>query len=93
MVDVQEGDESGCYEGNLDFDRVLDRAEPGREDEFEQLRGEQAPVLVCLDAAGRIRRYDVTFEVEGTEVEMRSTMSDHGRAPPLEPLGPNERPR
>ena len=93
VVDVREGDEEGCYEGTLDFDRVLERAEEGREDELpEDVRGLEAPVLVCVDGEGRIRRYDVELEVQGATVDLRSTLTDHGEAPSLEPLGPDERP-
>jgi hypothetical protein len=58
----------------------------------EGVRGLRAPVLVCVDGEGRIRRYDVELEVEGATVDVRSTITDHGEAPSLEPLGPDERP-
>jgi hypothetical protein len=91
VVDVEESGESGCYEGKLDFDRIFERVEEGRESEFpEELRGYRAPVLVCVDDAGRIRRYDVDLSIQGTTVEVRSTISDHGEVPPLDPLGPAE---
>lgn len=93
VVDVKEIDEDGCYAGKLDFDRVLERAEKGREDELSELRGQTAPVLICVDDAGRISRYDVTIEQGPSKVEFNSTISDHGRAPALEPLGSSERPR
>jgi hypothetical protein len=94
VVDVTEGDEPGCYEGMLDFNRVFERVEEGREGEFpEELRGHQAPVLVCLDGAGRIRRYDVELSLQGTTVATKAKLSDHGRIPPLDPLGPDELPR
>jgi hypothetical protein len=94
VVDVEESGEAGCYEGKLDFDRVFERVEEGRESEFpEELRGHRAPVLVCVNGEGRIRRYDVELSFEGTTVEIRTTLSDHGEVPPLEPLGPAERPR
>jgi hypothetical protein len=93
VVDVRNAAEDGCYEGNLDFDRVFARAEPDREDEFPpQLRGQKAPVTVCVDDAGRIRRYDVELSMEPISIEVRTTLSDHGRAPSLERLGPEERP-
>ena len=92
VVDVKENGE-GCYAGKLDFDRVFERVEKGREDEVpEQLRGQKAPVLVCVDDEGRIRRYDVELSVAGAKVDMRSTISAHGEAPALEPLGPDELP-
>jgi hypothetical protein len=94
VVGVSETDESGCYEGELDFDRVFERVEEGRESEVpEELRGQRAPVLICLDDAGRIRRYDVELSLQGTTAETQSRMSDYGEAPTLEPLGPDERPR
>jgi hypothetical protein len=94
VVDVTEGNEAGCYEGKLDFDRVFRRVEEGREGDLpEELRGQQAPVLVCVDRAGRIRRYDVEISVRGTTIKTRSTLSDHGRVPLLDPLGPAELPR
>lgn len=94
VVDVTEGDEPGCYEGSLDFDRVLERVEEGRESEFpDELRGHQAPVLVCVDGAGRIRRYEVELSLQGTTVATRARLSDHGRVAPLDPLGPDELPR
>jgi hypothetical protein len=94
VVDVEESSEDGCYEGMLDFDRVFDRVEKGREGEIPQgLRGHRAPVLVCVDDAGRIRRYDVELSVEDTTVEIKSTLSGHGEVPPLDPLSPAERPR
>jgi hypothetical protein len=83
----------GCYAGKLDFDRVFRRVEEGREDEIpDQLRGQKAPVLVCLDDEGRIRRYDVELAVAGAKIDMKSTISDHGEAPALAPLGPDELP-
>jgi hypothetical protein len=92
VVDVTK--ENGCFKGSLDFDRVFERVEAGREAEFpEQLRGKKAPVTVCVDGAGRIRQYDVELDVSGAEVVVRSTLSDHGRAPALHPLGPDERPQ
>jgi hypothetical protein len=94
VVDVEESGESGCYEGMLDFERVVRRVEEGGETEFpEELREYRAPVLVCVDSQGRIRRYDVELSVEGTTVEIETTLRDHGRVPPLEPLSPAERPR
>jgi hypothetical protein len=94
VVDVRRGDESGCYEGDLDFDRVIQRVEAGREGEVpDQLRGLKAPVVVCVDSLGRIRRYDVELSVEGAEVKMTSTLTDYGRVPPVEPLSAGERPR
>jgi hypothetical protein len=93
VVDVARGDEAGCYEGMLDFDRVFERVEEGRESEVpEELRGYQAPVLVCVDGAGRIRRYDVELSLQGTTVKTTTSMSDHGDVAPLEPLGPAELP-
>ena len=93
VVGVKESGE-GCYAGELDFDRVLQRVEEGRESEFpEELRGQRAPVLVCVDDEGRIRRYDVELTVQGTTVETKAVISDHGEVDPLEPLGPDERPR
>jgi hypothetical protein len=90
VVDVARGDEPRCYEGRLDFDRVLERVEEGRESEFpDELRGYQAPVLVCVDGAGRIRRYDVELSLQGTTVKTTTSMSDHGDVAPLEPLGPD----
>jgi hypothetical protein len=50
-------------------------------------------VLVCVDRVGRIRRYDVEFAVDGTTVVTKSTISGYGRVPPLDALGPAERPR
>jgi hypothetical protein len=92
VVDVQET-EPGCYEGKLDFDRVFERVEEGRESEFpEELRGYEAPVLVCLDGEGRIRRYDVELSLQGTTVTTRTTVSEHGQLESLEPLGPAELP-
>jgi hypothetical protein len=91
VVDVEEGDEAGCYEGKLDFDRVFERVEEGRESEFpDELRGYRAPVLVCVDGAGRIRRYDVELTLQGTTVKTATSMSDHGEVEPLDPLGPDE---
>lgn len=93
VVDVEETGEPGCYEGMLDFDRVLERVEEGRESEIpEELRGHRAPVLVCVDDAGRVRRYDVELSLEGTTIETKTTLSDHGQMAPLDPLGPAERP-
>jgi hypothetical protein len=93
VVDVRET-EPGCYEGKLDFDRVFERVEEGRESEFpEQLRGYKAPVLVCVDGEGRIRRDDVELSLQGTTVKTSTTVSDHGQLEPLEPLGPDELPR
>jgi hypothetical protein len=93
VVDVQQSGDEGCYEGELDFDRVFERVEEGREGELpEDLRGHRAPVLVCVDSAGRIRRYDVELSVEGTTGEVRSTLSDYGEVAPLDPLGPDELP-
>jgi hypothetical protein len=93
VVDVKESGD-GCYAGALDFNRVLDRAEEGRADEFPQeLRGLKAPVTVCADAQGLMTRYDVTLETGGAKVVLRSKVSDHGTAPALEPLGPDERPQ
>jgi hypothetical protein len=93
VVDVRErGD--GCYEGELDFDRILERAEEGLEGEIpDELRGERAPVSVCVDGQGRIRRYDVELTIQGETFTARTTVSDHGRVPALDPLGPAERPR
>jgi hypothetical protein len=94
VIGAKRADEDDCYEGSLDFNRIFARVEPGHEAELpEQLRGKKAPVTVCVDGAGRIRRYDVGFSIEGAELEVRSTLSDHGRAPALDPLGPEERPR
>ena len=94
VVDVRTADQDDCYEGSLDFKRIFARVEPGREAEFpEELRGTKAPVTVCVDGAGRIRQYDVELDVSGAEVVVRSTLSDHGRAPALHPLGPDERPQ
>ena len=94
VVDVEETGEAGCYEGMLDFDRVFERVEEGRESEIpEELRGHRAPVLVCVDGSGQIRRYDVDLSREGTTLEMRTTLSDRGQVAPLDPLGPAERPR
>lgn len=94
VVGVKRADEDDCYEGSLDFNRIFAQVEPGHEAELpEQLRGKKAPVTVCVDGAGRIRRYDVDLSIEGAELEVRSTLSDHGRAPALDPLGPEERPR
>jgi hypothetical protein len=94
VVGVKRADEDDCYEGSLDFKRIFARVERGHEAEFpEQLRGKKAPVTVCVDGAGRIRRYDVGLSIEGAGLEVRSTLSDHGRAPALDPLGPEERPR
>ena len=85
---------TGCYEGELDFDRILERAEEGREGELpEELRGQRAPVSVCVDGQGRIRRYDVELTMQGETFTARTTLSDHGRVAPLAPLGPAERPR
>jgi hypothetical protein len=93
VVGVSEGDEAGCYEGELDFARIFERVESGRESEFpEQLRRERAPVLICLDDAGRIRRYDVEMSIGGVTVDMKTTTSDYGSSPTLEPLGPDELP-
>ena len=93
VVDVTEG-EPGCYEGMLDFDRVFERVEEGRESEFpDELRGYEAPVLVCVDGAGRISRYDVELSLQGTTVTTSTRLSDHGRVEPLDPLGPAELPR
>lgn len=93
VVDVSEGD-PGCYEGMLDFDRVFERVEEGRESEFpEELRGYEAPVLVCLDGAGRISRYDVELTLQGTTLRTSARLSGYGRLAPLDPLGPAERPR
>jgi hypothetical protein len=92
VVDVTES-EPGCYEGMLDFDRVFERVEEGRESELpEELRGYEAPVLVCVDGEGRIRRYDVELSLQGTTLATRTTLSDYGRVEPLEPLGPAELP-
>ena len=94
VVDVQQTGNEGCYEGELDFDRVFERVEGGREGGLpEELRGQRAPVLVCVDSAGRIRRYDVELSVEGTTGKVRSMLSDYGQVAPLDPLGPDERPR
>lgn len=94
VVDVQQTGDEGCYEGELDFDRVFERAEGGREGDLpEELRGQRAPVLVCVDSAGRIRRYDVELSVEGTTGKVRSMLSDYGQVAPLDSLGPDERPR
>ena len=93
VIDVREASETGCYEGTLDFDRILERVERGREGEIPQgARGLEAPVLVCVDRQGRIRRYDVELETQGATVDLRSTITDHGEAPSLQPLGPKERP-
>jgi hypothetical protein len=93
VVDVTEGDEPGCYEGMLDFDRVFERVEEGRESEFpEELRGHEAPVLVCVDDAGRINRYDVELSLQGTTVATKTEVSEHGQVEPLEPLGSDELP-
>jgi hypothetical protein len=56
----------------------------------DKLRGYQAPVLVCVNGAGRIRRYDVELSLQGTTVKTATSMSDHGDVAPLEPLGPAE---
>jgi hypothetical protein len=94
VVDVTEGDENGCYEGRLDFDLVFKRVEEGREGDLpEGLRGQEAPVLVCVDRAGRIRRYDVDLSVDGTTVKTTARVTDHGRVRPLDPLGPAELPQ
>ena len=94
VVDVVQAKQSGCYAGRLDFGRVFERVEAGRAGEFpRELRGQRAPVVVCVDGAGRIRRYHVDLSLEGGRVEVNATISDHGRAPPLEPLGPGELPR
>jgi hypothetical protein len=94
VVDVKKVDASGCYEGRLDFDRIFKRVEPGRDSEFpDELRGERAPVMVCIDRAGRIRRYDVELSIALVKATVRSTLSNYGRAPALEPLGADERPR
>lgn len=94
VVDVAESGETGCYEGKLDFDRVFERVEGGREDEFPPgLRGQRAPVVLCVDSAGRIRRYDVEISADDTTIKTSATISDHGRSPPLEALGRAERPR
>jgi hypothetical protein len=94
VVDVAEGDETGCYEGKLDFDRVFERVEEGREGEFpDELRGYRAPVLVCVDGEGRIRRYDVELVLQGTTLKTTTSISDHGEVAPLDPLSPTERPR
>jgi hypothetical protein len=59
----------------------------------EGLRGQTAPVDVCVDQGGRITRYDVKMSAQGSTIKIHSTISDHGRAPALDPLGPDERPR
>lgn len=82
-----------CYEGELDFDRIRERAEPGRADGFEELDGLRAPVRICLDAAGRIARYEVDVSVGGDTVEVDSSLFDYGEPPPLGPLSDAERPR
>jgi hypothetical protein len=93
VVDVKEGDDDGCYEGKLDFEKVFERVQEGRENEIpEQVRGQKAPVLVCVDDEGRIVRYDVSIAISGVELKAASTISDHGEAPSLDPLGPDERP-
>jgi hypothetical protein len=93
VVNVKESGD-GCYEGALDFKRILERADADRRDEFPQeLRGLKAPVTVCADGEGRMTRYDVNLEAGGAKVELRSKVSDHGTAPALEALGPDERPQ
>jgi hypothetical protein len=93
VIDVKESEEEGCLEGKLDFDRVVARADAQSTEELEEVRGLEAPVVVCVDGEGRIRSYDVELTVQDETVMMKSTLSDHGTAPPLEPLGPDERPR
>ena len=86
VVDVAESGETGCYEGKLDFDRVFERVEEGRASEFpEGLRGHHAPVVLCVDGTGRIRRYDVEIPGDGTTIKMSATVSDHGHVSPLDP--------
>jgi hypothetical protein len=93
VVDVRERG-NGCYAGLLDFDRVLERAEEGGEEEIpDELRDQRAPVSVCVDGEGRIRRYDVELSIQGSTFTARTTLSDHGSAPALDALGPAERPR
>ena len=94
VVGVKKTGEEGCYKGRLDFDRIFERVDEQREDEFPaQLRGKRAPVLVCLDGEGRIRRYDVALSISGVSVDTKSTVRDYGNVASLEPLGPDERPR
>ena len=94
VVGVKETGKEGCYKGPLDFDRIFERFEKQREDELPtELRGKRAPVLVCVDAEGRIRRYDVALSIAGGTVDTGSTIRDHGNVASPEPLGPEERPR
>ena len=94
VVGVQATGDEGCYKGRLDFDRVFERVEEQREDEFPaELRGKRAPVIVCVDSEGRIRRYAVELSISGATVDSKSTIRDHGDVPSIEPLGPDERPR
>ena len=62
VVDVSEGD-PGCYEGMLDFDRVFERVEEGRESEFpEELR---EAVRLRTPGAARAARPGRTPAVSG----------------------------
>lgn len=90
VVDLEDGPEPGCVRGLLDFDRVIERVEQGREDEVpEGLSGLKAPVVVCVDQQGRIDRYDVEVSAQGSTVDFRSTLSHHGTAPSVESLAPD----